>query len=761
MPFHALLKSQIKKSMVDEHKLDVRRLLALVSDAYEEADRDRRRTDRSIDLMVAEIDEANAALETLITQQRNELSSIRLTLDAAMENTIQGILVIDGHGRITAHNPRVLDLLDVPHALLARRPYFMELLAYQSARGEFAAVPDALARWITSGGIANSPPVYERVRPNGTVLEVRTVLLASGGAVRTFTDVTADRNRVQAPQQAESLHRNLFENAASGLFRASLNGKIVNANLALAQIYGWSDVDAFMEMANSSSRWHAVNKLSRSHFRRQLFQNGRIIDFECEMEQPGTGLRKWISTTAWMVRDGAGKPVYYEGSVTDISQRKATEHEMAYRATHDDLTGLPNRAYLMHWLSSGHPSTSGQRLIAVHCVDLDRFKEVNDDFGHAYGDRLLKLAALRMNRIMRGGDFIIRLGGDEFAVVQLTASDEAEVKALADHLVQVLAEDYQLQDKTVTIGASVGSACCATEAFDGEHLLRCADIALYRAKTSGRNAARLFDRELEVEHERRRMIETSLKPALVNGEFSVAFQPIHSLKTNRTTDFEALLRWRHPVHGMISPAEFIPIAEHTDLINPIGEWVLKQACAALAASDAAIGVSVNLSPAQLRQRSFVGVVAGALAQNGLAPGRLTLEITESVLLSNNATTRSQLKELRDLGVRIALDDFGIGYSSLGYLKDYQFDKIKIDRSFIAGWSQSKVNGAVIHAIIELGHELGFEVIAEGVEQQDEVLKLMALGCDCVQGYYYGMPRPAEEWLAFQPRARDSRLLMAS
>lgn len=754
MATHALLQSQLRKSTRPDGSVDLDRLGDLVSEAYAETDRDRRRTERTIDLMVQELDEVNANLEALVAQRTDELKSVRISLDATLQNTAQGILVIDETGRITASNDRVLEMLDLPAELLEKRPPFVDVLRFQWERGEFDFTEDSLRAWIADGGIRNSPPIYERARPNGRILEVRTVMLASGGAVRTFTDITEVKSQWQALQQAERLHRSLFENAAAGLYRAALDGTIINANLSLAQLYGFSSVAEFVALANSKQRWRSVEPGRRDSFRKDLFANGRVVDFVCELENPKTRRRVWISETAWLVRDPLGEPAYYEGSVTDISVRKASEDRMAYMAMHDALTGLPNRAFLMHWLASEKGTAALDRQMAIHCIDLDRFKEVNDDLGHASGDQLLKCAAQRMERALRNGDFAVRLGGDEFAVVQLGTGSLRAVTQLADRLIRVLSEDYNLCGKTASIGASIGSACNLDEETSGEHLLKSADIALYRAKSIGGSCYRLYDAELDAEHARRRMIETSLRSALAENQFSLVFQPILSLRDNTVGCYEALIRWHHPVEGMISPAEFIPLAEQCEVINALGEWVLRQACQTFAEAGSGASVSVNLSPAQLRQRGFVRTVVNTLASTGLAPDRLTLEITETVLLSDNATTRAQLKELRALGVKIALDDFGSGHSSLAYLKSYDFDKIKIDRSFIAGRRRNRVNSAVINAVIGLGRDLGIEVIAEGIETEEQLRDLTALGCDSIQGYLIGMPKPVTDWPQLMPLAHD-------
>jgi diguanylate cyclase (GGDEF)-like protein/PAS domain S-box-containing protein len=750
MTNHPLLQDQIRKSTRPDGSLDQACLLDLISQAYAEQDRERRRSERSIKVMIDELDDANRELEKQFRERTDELKSVRLALDAALQNTAQGILVIDENDVIVAANARVAELLNLPPSLLQGGPRFEDVLRFQFERGEFKMTEDRLVEWIRSGGIRNSPPVYERPRPDGLILEVRTVMLANGGAVRTFTDVTEARTQFKALQQAEHLHRSLFENAAAGLYRAALDGACIAANRSLAGIFGYAAPADYIAASRAGAGWQPVAPERLEAFRSELFAQGSVVDFVHEAMDRNTGRRLWLTETAWLMRDDAGNPSYYEGSVTDITERKQAEERLAYMAMHDSLTGLPNRAFLMHWLASEKGTAALQSGLAIHCIDLDGFKDVNDNLGHGCGDQLLRLAAERMQRVLGAGDFAVRLGGDEFAVVQLNARQPARTGRLAGRLVKSLGNDFSLGSCTATVGASIGSAISDATCPSGEQLLKQADIALYRAKSLGGRGSRLYDAELDAEHARRRMIEHNLRVALQNGEFSLNYQPILSLRPGKPASYEALIRWNHPVEGPISPAEFIPVAEQSDVIGPIGEWVLRLACETLAAAAPDVSISVNLSPAQLRQRGFIGTVVNTLASTGLAPHRLTLEITETVLLSDNPTTRQQLMELRALGVRIALDDFGSGHSSLAYLKSYDFDKIKIDRSFIANRRRSKVNTAVVNAVISLGRDLGIEVVAEGIETEEQLRDLAALGCDAIQGYLIGMPRPASAWADLRP-----------
>lgn len=744
MSQHKLLLAQLRKSARADGSLDHDKLVGLIDASYHDCDRERRRSERSIDLMVKELGELNANLESIALRRADELRGVRIALDATLQNTAQGIFVIDASGRVTSCNDRAIEMLDLPRDMMEAHPHISEVKMFLRGRGEFEHVNLAEHPWLEGDSLTGAPLLYERRRPNGVMLEVRTVTLASGGAVRTLTDVTEERRRLEELRQAERMHRNLFENAAAGLYRATLSGQLLNANMALARIFGCENIEDFIASFNSRKRWKPIGEDWRPDFAKQLWSKGYVTDFVCEAFEVATGRRMWYSQTAWLVRDANGKPLYYEGSVADITARKVAENRLAHLAMHDSLTGLHNRAALMQWLSD-QESNPTARSFAIHCIDLDRFKEVNDDLGHAAGDLLLRQAADRLTQNMRADDFAVRLGGDEFAVVQQSVTSPRAVSRFGDRLIALLSEEYDLDGCPATVGASVGGAIFDPGNPSHDQLLKHADLALYSAKTAGGGRTRLYDADLEAEHARRRMIEHNLKSALEEGQFSLAYQPILDCESGVVVNYEALIRWTHPTAGFISPAEFIPIAEQTAIINNIGEWVLREACALFARSRCKAGVSVNVSPAQLRNRGFVDIVRNTLTSEKLAPERLTLEITETALLSDNAATRAQLKELRAMGVKIALDDFGSGHSSLAYLNKYRFDKLKIDRSFIAGRRRNRVNAAVINAAISLGRDLGFEVIAEGVETEEQLKDLASLGCNSLQGYLIGRPQPAAMW----------------
>jgi diguanylate cyclase (GGDEF)-like protein len=421
--------------------------------------------------------------------------------------------------------------------------------------------------------------------------------------------------------------------------------------------------------------------------------------------------------------------------------RAEDEAEIWRLAHYDGLTGLANRSLFRDRLEHdiARAGRSGET-IAVLCLDLDRFKEVNDLYGHGVGDALLREVAARLREGARNQDTTARLGGDEFALVMPGIGSAEAAVATAERLIERLSGAYEDKAFNAVIGASIGIALFPDDGTTAEDLVRRADMALYRAKMDGRGRACLFAPEMDRILRERRVLELELQAALRHGrELTLHYQPQFDLGSRRLVAFEALLRWNHPQRGPIPPASFIPLAEQTGLIVPLGAWVLGRACRDAVCWPAGIVVSVNMSPAQFKQANLVETVADELAASGLAPDRLELEITETVLLQDTEATLEKLRQLKDLGVRIAMDDFGTGYSSLGYLRQFPFDKLKIDRSFTGDLGQQPEAAAIVEAALGLGRSLHMTTTAEGVETQAQLEQLSAMGCGQVQGFLCGRP----------------------
>jgi diguanylate cyclase (GGDEF)-like protein len=441
-------------------------------------------------------------------------------------------------------------------------------------------------------------------------------------------------------------------------------------------------------------------------------------------------------------------PLNTGGAVTihmDVTEKRSSEKQIAFLALHDALTGLANRVQLRDHIERTLKIVKRGGKAAVLCLDLDDFKTVNDTLGHSVGDALLCAVSERLRDLIPGSDLISRTGGDEFSIVQSDAGQPAaDTAALAARVVEALSLPFELGDHHVVISASVGVAIAPDDGDNADQLLKNADMALYRAKEDGRGRFHFFETEMDVKAQARRALELDLRNAVGAGEFEVFYQPIVNLAENRITGFEALLRWNHPTRGRVSPAEFIPLAEETGLIVPIGDWVIRQACAEARTWPSGLRVAVNVSPVQFRNKSLLSAVVSALATSGLRADLLELEITETVLMANNDATLSVLHQLRSLGVRISMDDFGTGYSSLSYLRSFPFDKIKIDQSFIRDLADRPDSIAIIRAVAGLGQNFGITTTAEGVETQEQLDKMRAEGCSEVQGYFYSKPVPASE-----------------
>jgi diguanylate cyclase (GGDEF)-like protein len=431
-------------------------------------------------------------------------------------------------------------------------------------------------------------------------------------------------------------------------------------------------------------------------------------------------------------------------TVTDVTRQHEAEARIAHMALHDPLTDLPNRVLFRQRLEEALHRVPRGEACAVLCLDLDQFKGVNDTLGHPVGDALLKAVTDRLRRIIRQTDTVARLGGDEFAIVQSSVNHPADATALATRVLRELSTPFQVAGHQVVIGTSIGIAVAPEDGTDPDVLLKSADIALYRAKSDGRNRHRYFEPAMDALMRARRELELDLRKAIRSSEFELYFQPLVNLLTQRITGFEALLRWRHPKRGIVSPGEFIPLAEEIGLIIQMGEWVLQEACRCAASWPEPVKVAVNISTVQFKGPNLISAVTQALEQSKLDPSRLELEITESVMVHDFDAALTMLRELKKLGVSISMDDFGTGYSSLSYLRAFPFDKIKIDQSFVRELGRSSDCTAIIRAVTGMCDSLGIIATAEGVETAQQLRLLQAEQCTEIQGYLVSRPRPADE-----------------
>ena len=428
----------------------------------------------------------------------------------------------------------------------------------------------------------------------------------------------------------------------------------------------------------------------------------------------------------------------------DITERRHAELKIAHMARHDSLTDLPNRLLLGERLAEALAHVERGQQLAVLCLDIDQFKNVNDALGHPIGDELLRKVAARLRHCMRDTDTVSRVGGDEFTIIQGNIAGAVDARQLAVRMLETVGAPYNIYGHTVIINGSIGIALAPADGTDPYELLKNADMALYGAKADGRGMFRFFEPKMDAQMKARRTLEISLRHALENGEFALHYQPVMSLDTGGMKSCEALLRWHHPERGLVSPLEFIPVAEEIGLIVALGEWVIRQACADAAKWPGHVGVAVNLSPTQLNSENLLPTILNALATSRLPAHRLELEITEAVLMQNTETTLKTLHQLRSLGIGISLDDFGTGYSSLSYLRSFPFDRIKIDRCFISGLGSNSESTAIVKAVANLAESLSMTTTAEGVETQAQLDQVRELGCTDVQGYFFSKPVPVED-----------------
>ena len=539
------------------------------------------------------------------------------------------------------------------------------------------------------------------------------------------------------------LLKDFEETASDYLWEIDENGRIQNASEGLSELcqlpideLNGSRLLGLMSesISLSDGEFSAVNN---SMFGLRAFANA-LLPVRINGEQ------RW-----WNI---SGKPLIendeycgYRGVISDVTDARNAEARIAYLAHFDALTDLPNRANfnetmercLYRYKASGEAFT-------VLFVDLDYFKAINDEHGHDVGDELLRRVGIIMKECVDKEDIVARIGGDEFAILCPKISSKRKVMALCDAIVDALKAPIEINGTLLHVGASVGGSLCPDDADTMSDLLKCADLALYRAKEEGRGRARFFEPEMDLEARERRKLESDLRTAFAEGQFSLHYQPLVDSQTKEVKAFETLLRWNHPERGEVSPESFINLTEQTGMIVGIGEWVIRTALAEASTWDTDARISINLSPIQVKSRGLVSVVAQALAKSGIEPSRIEFEITETVLLDDSSESIDSLHQLRNLGVHIALDDFGTGYSSLSYLRSFPFDKIKIDKSFVQEMDNSHECRAIVQAVAGLANNLGMISTAEGVETVEQAKELAQDGCTELQGFYFSRPKSARD-----------------
>jgi diguanylate cyclase (GGDEF)-like protein/PAS domain S-box-containing protein len=560
-------------------------------------------------------------------------------------------------------------------------------------------------------------------------------------------DITERKRTEEALREAEERFRRSFEDAAIGMALVGTDGRFLRTNRSLCDMLGYREVEllgkTFQDITHPDDLDADLDQV-----RRML--DGEIRTYQMEKRYfHKEGQVVWALLSVSMVHDEEGEPLYFVSQIQDISERKVLEERLQHRAFHDSLTDLPNRQLFMDRLGQALRRTGRRhKRIAVLFMDLDGFKVVNDSLGHQVGDLLLTVVAQRLRRCLRPEDTLARFGGDEFVVLIEGLDDPAQAVQVAERITEELRSPFIMEGRDLYVIASIGISLGDARTHDPDALLREADTAMYRAKDEGGDF-RVFNPAMYKRAFSRLEVENDLRRAIEEEEFVIHYQPMVDLQTGELWGMEALVRWDHPERGLLEPSEFVPVAEQSGLVMPMGEQILREACFRAkewqeeSSRIPALVMSVNLSATQLSHLDLADTVERVLGETGLEGSRLTLDVTETVYVKVLAGNTAILDRLRALGVRFSIDDFGTGYSSLSYLRRLPADAIKIDQSFVKGLGENVENTAVVRMIIELAHTLSLEVIAEGVETEEQATLLKEMGCDFAQGYHFSMPLPPE------------------
>ncbi|MDQ0469254.1 putative bifunctional diguanylate cyclase/phosphodiesterase [Labrys wisconsinensis] len=716
----------------------LRRLLARTSaeSAFDEARRLLEASNRALLAANREFRRQNARL----LAQESQLSAQAELFQATLDNLRQGLILIDGDRRVRMINRRIHAVTGLAEGAVVVGMSGEDILmrAFEAGLHRDTDPATVLAQWQErlAGGRAGA---FQRDLPDGRIVTIAYAPMHDGGWLFTCEDTTG---RVLAERALAEQNRRFDAAIVHMPYGVCLFDEARRMILCNPTYAGMYDLPLEMTLPGTplaeilQYRVRIGNApVDLEHYVRltaELTAAGRNAAFQVPLVDGRTVQIRHA------VIGGGG----YVATHEDITETLRAEAQIRYLASHDALTGLPNRMRLRERMEEALGRVQHGGRLAVLCLDLDRFKAVNDTLGHSAGDRLLQEATERVKACLGQHDTVARLGGDEFVVLTPEVETPQQAGALGRRIIEAVSAPYDLDGDQAVIGASVGIAFAPDDGMTAELLLRNADMALYRAKSDGRNICRFFERAMDARVTERRQLELDLRKALAAQEFEVYYQPVVDARSEAITACEALLRWHHPERGMVPPAEFIPLAEEFGLIVPLGTWVLRTACAQATTWPDGIKVAVNLSAAQFKSRTLAHTVVAVLAETGLAPNRLELEITESVLLADSEATLAILHHLRSLGVRIAMDDFGTGYSSLSYLRAFPFDRIKIDRSFVRELGEAEGCLAIVKAVAMLGASLGMATTAEGVETEAQMHKVREQGCTEAQGYYVSPPRPA-------------------
>jgi len=677
---------------------------------------------------IGEIVRTRAEAEAAIADARKSHERLREAIDILP----QGIVFLDAEGRYILWNKKYAEIYSRSSDLFVPGARLQDTIRIGVERGDY---PEAIGReeeWIAERlkKLYQPGERHEQRLADGRCILIEERLTGDGGIIGLRVDITELKQR-------EASFRLLFDSNPVPMIVCALDGEsILGVNDAAVEHYGYSRAEfekltiRKLQAFQSEPPWSGDRSQDELTARtwKHVRADGSLIDLAIYSRQLVYGERPAILL-----------------SLMDITERKRAEARLAFMAQHDGLTGLPNRNLLRQQMEEMLPQTRrSTEKVAVLVLGLDNFKAVNDTLGHGVGDKLLRGVAKRLRSALREEDILARLNSDEFAIVQSGLARPEDAVLLARRLQEAVGDPFVLEGQSVAISASIGISMAPGDGEEAEKLLKSAALALSRAKKDSRGTFSFFEAGMDARAQSRRKIEMDLRDAIQNDVLRPYYQPLIDISSGRITGFEALVRWPHPERGMISPADFIPVAEETGLINALGGMMLRRACKDAARWPADVRVAVNLSPLQFRGGSLLAVVMDALKQSGLPAKRLELEITETLLLEKSSQVLATLHALRALGVRISMDDFGTGYSSLSYLRSFPFDKIKIDQSFVRDLGANREGQAIVRSIISLGVGLGVTITAEGVETEAELSCLRSEGCHEGQGFLFSRARPNAE-----------------
>jgi diguanylate cyclase (GGDEF)-like protein/PAS domain S-box-containing protein len=676
-------------------------------------------------------------------ESQRRLEQERHRLDTALNNMTQGLVLYDASARVVVCNQRYIDMYGLSTEVVKPGNHFYNIIRHRKETGSFKGSVDefvsTVLRNVVQGKVTNS--ILESA--DGRAVHIVNRPLPQGGWVATMEDITERRNLEQERDRNHAFLLQIIDHIPSQITvkdardrRYLLVNRVAEAQFGLPRsaIIGRTAADVFPKAS--------ADIIADDDDRTLQSEDGLFLD-EHAWESQGLGHR-FITSKRIGIRDPNGEARYIINVVDDVTDRRRADEKIAHLAHYDPLTDLPNRLLFREQVERELQRTGRGEEFALLYIDIDEFKGINDSLGHHVGDEMLKDVAARLKSCIRENDLVARLGGDEFAVIQTNVEGVDDVVRFVRRIHQSIREPYHCLGHQLSTDASIGIALAPRDGTDLDQLIKNADLAMYGAKANGRRIHRFFEPAMDASARARLMMQQDLRQALVDGGFEIHYQPVVDLRSGEVTGCEALLRWRHPERGMISPAEFIPVAEDTGLIVELGEWVLKTACAEAATWPGHIRLAVNVSPVQLKSTTLALRIAAALAASGLPANRLELEITEAVLIRDDETALAILHQLRAIGVRIGLDDFGTGYSSLSYLKRFPFDNIKIDRCFVSDVAEVEGSSAIVQAVVNIAAARNMTTTAEGVETEQQRQRLRALGCTEMQGYLFSAAKPGSE-----------------